>query len=177
MTDTRPEVTLEEQIAWLQPYSTSLDETVRMAAAITASLLELQRIRKAERPEFKSFCDPECEGRCTKCPDDLLRDALAYADRMAAEREAAVNESYADARRLSDAVAELTAAEAKLARVKKGLRELAPYAWVIRGDDEADANGFIPCQVAEGGEFHKPLCDKSAIDELLRQVEGISDGC
>lgn len=26
--------------------------------------------------EARSFCDPECEGRCRECPNDLIRDLI-----------------------------------------------------------------------------------------------------
>lgn len=31
------------------------------------------------------FCDPECEGRCRECPDELIRDMKAEIARLAAK--------------------------------------------------------------------------------------------
>lgn len=32
-------------------------------------------LKRAKR--YGSFCDPECEGRCRECPDELIRDLAA----------------------------------------------------------------------------------------------------
>lgn len=60
------------------------------------------------------------------------------------------------------------------------LRELAdksaasskPYAWTTPGTDEADCNGFIPCNIHRGGELTKPLYlgPQPTLDEMQEEL-------
>lgn len=47
--------------------------TSRLAAKPAEDVRELQKRVK----RYGSFCDPECEGRCRECPDELIRDLAA----------------------------------------------------------------------------------------------------
>lgn len=56
-----------------------------------------------------------------------------------------------------DIYGRLCKAESELAALRKRLEDDAPYCYIIGGDDDANANGFIDACVIEGGEFHVPL--------------------
>lgn len=169
MTDTT-EVTIEEQIAYMRQFYRG-----GTTDAIFASLLELQRIQKAERPE------PHAE--FMRVVESLARqgsglnqwivdhiDALsAYADRMAAERDmwkaahTMMKTETAEAWGARDVERDRAeSAEAKLARVKKGLLDVRSALHAANETPAIADTLWMECGT-------ETVFD--AIDELLRQVE------
>lgn len=182
MTDTRPEVTLDALAPLLsaitpKPLDVQIKEQtlrchhfnneftdkayVLRELSILASLIELQRIRSAERPEpvaYGWFEDGRLVGSLdwesppnytTKLYTGELLDAY---DRMAAERDAAQTTARVCREDVEINASRAESAESKLARVEEGFR-IARRLMGKQTFNDDDVN------------------DMRSIDELLRQIE------
>ena len=50
------------------------------------------------------------------------------------------------------------------------IARLPVFAWVLPGDDQANANGYIDAHCVENGEFTKPLYSADAILSLISKT-------
>lgn len=196
----RSEVTLEELGQLISDLESEIDSygqcydhvslNLYQAQHALASLLELQRRQSAERPEpvadYKEAQDFSRTEFVVSRKDYC--ELLAYADRMAAERDAAWHrcpscqnefkqpflcatcgaEKLYDAT-LRDAVARAESAESKLVRVEKLLREPSD-AMLKAGGENIKSNG-LDAHVRPTRRIWKAM---SA--ELLRTIEERGDG-